>query len=422
MKSEIAPLSIKAAKTLLAVSLILALMLSLTACSSAPAEGSTDSKPDSYSESRTELTLWTEHMDSEVLNYVWGFNQENKDYYITAVDISDLTQAQIMGKISSGDTPDLYHVCDSSVFFNMNQEQIFEDLNPLMADSDILPAGSILPDLQRCLERNGKLYLLPTDFYFGTVVTYKNSPVDTDLTLAQQEQEAQASNYALFTYYQDPATIWYYLSRMYMYSHVDVESASCDFETPIFIQLLKYCSDPNSNEGGTNLDFRRSVYNFDVFPGSLRLIYFQQEYGDELQLTSSFGSELYLGQCFAISNTSPHKDGAMEVLAYANKREPNNVRFTWPASTKLFRQLMDEYVSTGVQYENEKRFVTFTDNTVEQLYALLANTKGIDQSYPELLAIIDNEAQKCFAGAASPQSAAAQIQSRASIYLSEQYG
>jgi hypothetical protein len=297
----------------------------------------------------------------------------------------------------------------------MNQEQIFEDLNPLMA-------GSILPDLQRCLEKDGKLYLLPTDFYFGTVVTYKHSPVDTDLTLARQEQEAQASNYALFTYYQDPATIWYYLSRMYMYSNVDVESASCDFETPLFTQLLEYCSDPNSNEGGTNLDFRRSVYNFDVFPGPLRLVYFQQEYGDELQLTSPFGSEFYLGQCFAMSNTSPHKEGATEFLAYANRREPDNVRFTWPASAELFRQLIDEYVNTGVWYDNENRFVTFTDNTVEQLYALLANTKGIDQSYPELLDIIDEEAQKCFAGDATAQSAAAQIQSRAGIYLSEQYG
>lgn len=54
-------------------------------------------------EQRRELTLWTEYMIEEVLAYVRGFNQENENYYVTAVDIGDMSREQLMGENSCGE-------------------------------------------------------------------------------------------------------------------------------------------------------------------------------------------------------------------------------------------------------------------------------------------------------------------------------
>lgn len=377
-------------------------------------------------EQRRELTLWTEYMIEEVLAYVRGFNQENRDYHITAVDIHDMSMEQLMGKIAAGEGPDLYHVGDGvgSVLMEIDPRQIFMDLNPLMDESEILPQGSVLPQLQRCMELDGKLYMMPVEFYFETVCTFRNSPFEPGLTLARQEQQLreEETEYRLFTCFMDRNQIWDNLSVMYMNSHLDLERASCDFETPMFTELLEYCSDPEANFRGEAREYAPCINFIGQLPGPLRLLYFQKQYGEELLMNTEFGSSYYLTDCFAIGKTSEETEGAMEFLAYANRRWPDNPRFTWPASASVFQQLMEEYTTTGIYDEEYREFKQLSENTVEQLNELLGSIKGIRGAHPELEKIMDEEAQRCFAGDITPEQAAAAIQSRADIYLAEQYG
>jgi len=377
-------------------------------------------------EQRRELTLWTEYMIEEVLAYVRGFNQENENYYVTAVDIHDMSREQLMGKIAAGKGPDLYHVGDGvgSVLKEMDPRQIFMDLNPLMDESEILPQGSILPQLQRCMELDSKLYMMPVNFYFETVCTFRDSPFEPGLTLTQQEQQLreEESDYRLFTCFMDRDQIWDNLSVMYMNSHMEPERAACNFETPLFIELLEYCSEPEANFGGKSQGYMPCINYIGSLPGPLRLMYFQQQYGEELLMNTEFGSSYYLTACFAIGISSGETEGAMEFLSYANRRWPDNPRFTWPASTVVFQQLMEEYTSTGIYDEEYREYRQLSKNTEEQLNELLGSIKGIRGAHPALEKIMDEEAQRCFAGDISPEQAAAAIQSRAEIYLAEQYG
>lgn len=209
---------------------------------------------------------------------------------------------------------------------------------------------------------------------------------------------------------------------MYMSAHIDRDEATCDFETPLFVQLLEYCSDTNANFGGQSSEYRPCVYFYDTIPGPLRLVYFQQQYGDEMRLNTEFGSRFILGLRFAMSNTSQNKTGALEFLNYALERSPDDPRMTWPASAQQFNTQLEEYQNTGIWYENENRFVLLTENTMEQLYAMLDNMNGIYGEDADLITIMDQEAEKCFSGMCSPEEAAAAIQSRASIYMAERYG
>lgn len=375
-------------------------------------------------ETRTELILWSEMPHSDILKYVQGFNQQSSDFFITVLDSRDWTEGQLMGEIAAGGTVDIYHVFDDSMLNSFKAEQVFEDLIPYMEPGGSLTPECILPQLQKALEENGKLYLLPMDFSFETVVTYQNPPVDSSLSFARQEEllKEAGAEYTLFPVYRDAEGIWHFLSRLYTDSHVDIASASCDFETPLFQQILEYCSNPAANSGYGESRYRPSVYFIDSFPGPLRLEYFQSEYGDDLQLVSEFGSHFYLGTCFAMAKNSQNKEGALEFLSYVNRREPDNPRFTWPASTDLFQQLLEEYQTAGIYDENFALFVPLTSHTIEQLYKLLDNTSAISGDHEDLAAILDSEAERCFAGIISPEEAAAQIQSRVSIYMAEQYG
>lgn len=370
------------------------------------------------SESRTELIIWSDILYDTFLDYVRDFNQQSKEYYLTIVDTSEQTQEQLMAQIAAGKGPDIYHIFEGYKFSDVNPEQIFEDLTPLLGD------GVILPGLQNCLEQDGKLYQLPVEFALETVVTYEHPSVDTSLSLVQQEQELIHSNsdYTLFTCYRDSSTIWIFLSSMYMSAHIDKETAASDFETPLFVQLLEYCCDKNANFGGDGSVYRPCVYFYDTLPGPLRLTYFQQEYGDEMRLLSDFGSRFILGLRFGISNASQYKNGALEFLYYALARIPDNPRMTWPASTQRFKNQLEEYQTSGIWYEKEDRFVTLTENTMEQLYAMLDNMSGIKGEDDDLITIMNQEAEKCFSGQRSAEETAAAIQSRVSIYMAERYG
>lgn len=220
----------------------------------------------------------------------------------------------------------------------------------------------------------------------------------------------------------DRDQIWDNLSVMYMNSHMEPERVACNFETPLFIELLEYCSEPEANFGGKSQGYMPCINYIGNLPGPLRLMYFQQQYGEELLMNTEFGSSYYLTACFAIGISSGETEGAMEFLSYANRQWPDNPRFTWPASTVVFQQLMEEYTSTGLYYEEYGEFIQFSENTLEQLNELLGSIKGIRGAHPALEKIMDEEAQRCFAGDISPEQAAAAIQSRAEIYLAEQYG
>ena len=63
-----------------------------------------------------------------------------------------------------------------------------------------------------------------------------------------------------------------------------------------------------------------------------------------------------------------------------------------------------------------------SDKLKAQLWELIDSMGGINEYDPALDEIVQSEAAKFFAGDQTSQEAAAAIQSRASIYMSEQYG
>lgn len=78
--------------------------------------------------------------------------------------------------------------------------------------------------------------------------------------------------------------------------------------------------------------------------------------------------------------------------------------------------------TTGIWDDEKEAFVALEPYAVEQLQKLLNTPAVVMDRYPGLLQIINEEAEKFFAGARTAEEAASTTQSRAAIYVAEHFG
>ena len=94
-----------------------------------------------------------------------------------------------------------------------------------------------------------------------------------------------------------------------------------------------------------------------------------------------------------------------------------------PASIDMFDTMVNLALTEGLNYPDYlKNPVTISEHDAQRLRALIEETHFLPGKYPEIPRIMNEEVQKFFAGERSAEDTAAIIQSRVSIFLSEQYG
>ena len=90
-----------------------------------------------------------------------------------------------------------------------------------------------------------------------------------------------------------------------------------------------------------------------------------------------------------------------------------------PADRTRLRAAVDELLATGREDETESRYVISPEDAA-QFYALLDEPPLLKDEDDTLCAILNEEAAPYFAGSCDEQTAAANMQSRANLYLMEQ--
>ena len=94
-----------------------------------------------------------------------------------------------------------------------------------------------------------------------------------------------------------------------------------------------------------------------------------------------------------------------------------------PASVGMFDTMIGLAVTDGLNYPDHlKNPVTISEHDAQRLRSLIEETHFMPGKYPEIIRIMNEEVQKFFAGDRSAEDTAVIIQSRVSIFLSEQYG
>jgi hypothetical protein len=211
---------------------------------------------------------------------------------------------------------------------------------------------------------------------------------------------------------------------------IDWDSMSCSFDSQSFIDWLRLLKElPVGNGNSDELmevtnDYARRLGNIvngvaAGFPESQGTgsYFIKLSSGASATWNNTIGNNTSLG----IMASSSHKDGAwrlMRTLMLGNESTPEDLWDGFPTIKARFEKLVDDSVDDEPnKYTGRVDFSTADGEALKQL--VYSTTKMVSND-ETLVTLIASEVNGYIAGDKTAEDAAAQIQSRVSIYLAEQ--
>lgn len=387
-------------------------------------------------------------------------------------------------ELLAGNVPDIILLNSGMPVSSYASKGLFTDLYELLDNDPDLKKEDFMPNVLTALETNGKLYEITPSFSVQTFAA-KTSLVGTDRSItldkAKEVMAGMGDNVQMFNY--EIASSDFMSSALTYSDFVDYENGTCNFDTPEFKAFLEYAKtmpkeidyeklyndNPNywqDNEKACreNRALLSSVYFYDFSSyKQTRDGYF----GEDITFTgfpttdaNQSGAILSANSEIAISSKSKHKEGAWEFIKYVinnniteepvyildesknEQVETDKVRYV--SSGYALPVLKDQLQKLGTQATVPETYINAEGQEVEQTYSYYIGDQEIkistitqaevdmlieyfetvtkmsryDQS---IVDIVNEETALFFDGTKSVDETASIIQSRASIYMSEQY-
>ena len=419
-----------------------------------------------YSElpQKTTLTYACLYLNYQVRTHILDFNRTNPTYRIEVRDYSEYNTdedynaglTRLTTDIVSGNAPDLI-ATDQLPVNQFSGKGLFEDLWPYIeADTELGGRSGVVEEFFNAISLDGKLYTLYPSFY---LITFEGPTAlfgeEMGITF-EQVREAMAQNPEITTPMADMTRddMLNTICQLALDSYIDWETGTCSFDQG-FAEVLEFCNlfpeeyqsydgdyvyvDPivKLRNGEVLLvpsyvsDFTYSRVADEIVEGGTTFVGIPGVGGSGAAFTTNTG--------IAMSTTCADKDGAWQFMRryvaggfydYVSGFSSNRAEF----DTALEEAMTPTYVKDENGNEVEQPVSTYwldNDNTVE-IYAMTqeeadriinlisGTTATMTNADEQLVSIITEEAAAYFAGQRSAQDAAAMIQSRASIYVSEQ--
>jgi hypothetical protein len=380
-------------------------------------------------ENRTELLLVCDYESRTLKTLVQRFNLTNEDYYITTRFSSNSASIDSVETIS-GKTPDLYFYAYNIPFNASLQQNKFADLYTFLDSDPEYGRDAIVESLRSALENRGSLYLMPFDYMIWTFSTTAQIENSDQMTIGQfiDAMEEKYPGQQIFQSNYSRSDMWYWMSNLCVGSFIDTQSATSYFDTDAYAEILESLMLlPQTAQGGD----ADGLFNMNQVGTILRIYAFDETYNNSYSFVGcptgglNSGSTFDLQQCFAMSATSEHKDGAWQFLRTALAPNVVNIdavagEICLPASTLQLQSMIDQALGDG--YHTYDMYVKISEYGAQELESLIANTHSVMNAYPDVISIMQEEANKFFAGDKTAEEAAASTQSRVSVFMSEQYG
>ena len=375
---------------------------------------------------RQQITIGVMQYGAELEMAIAAFNSQSKEY-VARLKIYGLSEMdRFLVDISSGNTLDLVctglHPDGTTLNYSTIDSGAFEDLLPYIDADPQLSREAFLPQaLEFMTDENGHMYEL---FCFMTVSSMISSK-ETARQISGPEDLLRLpaelpQGYALLGGINRDSLLDYICQLASVYC-VDFEAGRCDFSKGNFDKWLELYSSYKPYDFDVHDDYLISVFSTVSFVGAESM---RQRYGEDYQYMgwpNGQGNIPLLsgangGYCMLAS--SQHKDAAWQLLKTLLSVEYDDIvaAIMMPVMRDDFQQAI-----AALPDLNEKEGLDIRPEDIEKLVNLMEGpslaprTSGID-------AIIREEAQKYAAGQNSLDAAVASIQSRASIYMAEQYG
>lgn len=413
------------------------------------------------------------------------FNSESDSYKVELVNYGntsdDFSQCfdALREDILSGNAPDIIHFNgDLPIGTFGSRESLFVDLYTLLDNDKDLSRSDFLDGFLEGYETNGKLLMFDTEFSINTVAVkdkflnglkswnyeqfenvYRNMPEDMVFS-SDAVSSTQRDVFLSFCNYS---------------SFVDYDKAVCHFDSPEFINAMKFISEnkigltedeywngERQYDGNYYAEIHRSdkalAMTFEPIRGFYKFKEKEQGYMGEpttfigYPTENGCGNYRFINGGYGIMANSDNIEGAWEFLKYYLIDESKDTRFYFSGLEKKFEEQADEAArehieidpETGEEYSGETfiwydnggmwyddgtqpeshkiDILPLTEEQRTEYEALVREAiKNVYISDNTLDSILQEELTYYFEGERSAEETAKIIQNRAEIYLSEQY-
>jgi hypothetical protein len=228
-----------------------------------------------------------------------------------------------------------------------------------------------------------------------------------------------------------------------MDEYVDWDNGTTYFNSRAFIQLLEFVGNfPEDSESDAYTDndepetiiSGRQILNADTYIGNLHWIQLlQSAFGGDIVFKgfpteARNGNAVNINFALAISSNSSNKEGAWEFIRTTLMKDWQLVNFSdFPTNKAAFDERLENAKlpsdNKQIQWGNTLMDINaLTQKETDQIMALISSINHVICYDEALMNIIMEGVQDYFVGLKTAEEAARIIQSRASIYVSEQSG
>ena len=360
-----------------------------------------------------------------------NFNLSQQEYQIDYTIYSDSPYGDaepmdvLRTKIMAGQSPDLFaFYSDGNQAPPLAPRAVCADLRELLPD---VTDDSLLPGLFDLLTQDGALYELPLTVRVDTLIMPSNLIDSPGVTLEDLEiaREKMPSGWVPVDSWNTPENLFGLTAAFCIGRFTDRENGTCNFETQEFINILDWCrnwggdgSTPEAPEKTLMKLGWISSLSWLASRGDIAKTWFDGAgYTYAGYPVGSGGSAYLVLASLGVSTSCQNRAGAKAFLAYcfSGKQESG-----LPANRKALREELAQYkLGNRTNWYGEPETISEADE--EKFMELLGSVtvlEGMDKSLEDILS---EEANAYFAGAATAEQTARTIQSRASLYLQEQY-
>lgn len=403
-----------------------------------------------------QLVLAGYNLDAALLSAVQRYNDCNREYKITINDYAKYDEYDVLNagltrysaEVTAGNTPDIYDLS----YFSAQQyasKGLLENLLPYMDADAELTRDTFFKVADLSMYRGGVYELVPAFSVLTLAGAAEIIPVPFDLAALTALAEVYTPEQLLGT----DMTKTEFLKYALMYTKDEVystERAQSNFNSETFGELLNFAKRlPDSKIENNGTPYTRAMQGEQFMLLELMgpyfvdfLSYYNTFFGDDF-VTTGFPSATGSGCAFVpqvslgMSSSSAYKDGVWDFFKFIMSESIQRELFTrmyLPSNREVLQETVDSYVSTYIEQPMKLYNVGRDMETVAiegtmsgdkaastaQEFINSIDTYGIYEA--EILNIIIDSSGAFFAGDKNIEDTLAIIQSRASIYLAEQYG
>lgn len=382
------------------------------------------------------LTLACMYLDWNLRSMIVEYNKTNDEYRINVVDYSEYATdddynagvTKLTTEIISGSVPDIFLTSNLPID-KYAAKGVIADLNTFMDGGNGLSRDYFVPQVMSALEKDGKLYELPTSFSVQTAYALSSiaSQYDTWNVAAVQDAMTQLQEGA--TVFSDGWTKNTALSNCLsrnLSAFVDWTTGKCEFDSEAFQQLLAFCnsfpaetsdgdgaiayassadiavddamweSDATRITNGKQLMSTTGMYSFDSYIWNVYAI------RDKITFTGyptedGSGSSFELQMPMAISSVTKYPDAAWDfvcsIIKKMNTIDENNYYYGFPISQAAFDAEMTDIMTEQYQLDENGEQVDWDgdgepDRAIRGSYETMENGETV---YKDVYALTQEE-------------------------------